>query len=144
MNEPIRLQDLMALKETATCSTTRTCEERGCNKTTRVGKPFCPGHIERLPYVRKLMQELADKKAEEDKVKINGRQAVRLDGLTAKELILHLSLHGERTVERLSRELQLEPDVIWHYIKKLEANNQVVLGSTKRGNTIVCPINGAA
>ena len=63
--------------------------------------------------------------------------AVNPDGLTAKELVLHLSLHGSRTVERLSREFQLEADVMHGYVDALQDRGVVTLGRTTRGSTVV-------
>ena len=66
-----------------------------------------------------------------------GPSAVDPAGLTASELMLHLSLHGSRTVERLSREFQLESDVIHNYVSALKSEGKVVLGRTTRGSTVV-------
>ena len=60
-----------------------------------------------------------------------------LAGLTARELVLHLSLHGARTVERLSRELQLDPKVLDGYVSALVSKGAVTLGRTNRGSTVV-------
>lgn len=34
------------------------CQEPGCVRTTKEGKPYCPDHISRLPYIAHLMQEV--------------------------------------------------------------------------------------
>lgn len=122
---------------TSQYSTTRGCESRGCAKTTREGKPYCPDHVERHAYVQSILAVLAEREAETERVRKKGPSAVDPSGLTASELMLHLSLHGSRTVERLSREFQLESDVIHNYVSALKSQGKVVLGRTTRGSTVV-------
>ena len=116
---------------------TRACERSGCSKTTREGKPFCPDHVEQHPYVQTILGGLAEREAETQRVRTKGPSAVDPAGLTAQELVLHLSLHGSRTVERLSREFQLESQVINDYVHALRDEGKVVLGRTTRGSTVV-------
>lgn len=118
-------------------STTRTCDVRGCVQTTREGKPYCPDHVEQHPYVQNILSILAEREAEEEKVRQRGARAVDPQGLTARELVLHLSLHGARTVERLSRELQLDSKVLDGYVGALVRRGVVALGRTNRGSTVV-------
>lgn len=118
-------------------STTRSCEHSGCLKTTREGKPYCPDHVERHAYVQSILAILAEREAETARVRKKGPSAVDPSGLTASELMLHLSLHGSRTVERLSREFQLESAVIHNYVTALKGQGKVVLGRTTRGSTVV-------
>jgi hypothetical protein len=106
-------------------------------KTTREGKPYCPDHVERHPYVQSILDVLAEREAETNRVRKKGSSAVDPAGLTAQELVLHLSLHGSRTVERLSREFQLESRVIEDYVDALRVQGKVVLGRTTRGSTVV-------
>ena len=122
---------------TTQSSTTRSCEESGCLKTTREGKPFCPDHVERHAYVQTILAMLAEREDETERVRKKGPSAVDLSGLTAQELMLHLSLHGSRTVERLSREFQLESDVIHNYVTALKGVGKVILGRTTRSSTVV-------
>ena len=118
-------------------STTRFCDADGCYQTTREGKPFCPDHVELHPYVQSILSTLAEREAEEEKVRQRGSRAVDVAGLTARELVLHLSLHGARTVERLSRELQLDAKVLDGYVGALVKRGVVALGRTNRGSTVV-------
>jgi len=120
-----------------TVSTTRTCERRGCFKTTREGKPYCPDHVQDHEYVKNILSILAEREAEEGRVRAKGPVAVDTTGLTATELLLHLTLHGSRTVERLSREFQLENTVMRNYVDALQTQGTVVLGRTTRGSTVV-------
>lgn len=118
-------------------ATSRSCEYAGCTKTTREGKPYCPDHVDNHPYVQSILHVLAEREAETDRVRTHGADAVDPAGLTAQELVLHLSLHGSRTVERLSREFQLESKVIENYVKALRREGKVVVGRTTRGSTVV-------
>jgi hypothetical protein len=118
-------------------STTRVCDMEGCIHTTREGKPFCPDHVEMHPYVQAILGTLAEREDEEEKVRQRGHRAVNPTGLTARELVLHLSLHGARTVERLSRELQLDTKVLDGYVGALVRKGVVALGRTNRGSTVV-------
>ena len=122
---------------TSTSSTTRACEREGCMQTTREGKPFCPDHVEHHTYVRSILKVLEEREAEREAVRRHGPKAVDLAGLTAQELVLHLSLHGSRTVERLSREFQLDSEVIKGYVNALQIKGTVILGRTTRGSTVV-------
>jgi hypothetical protein len=106
-------------------------------KTTREGKPFCPDHVEHHAYVQSILQVLDEREAERDRVRQHGPSAVDPKGLTVQELVLHLSLHGSRTVERLSREFQLESAVIHNYVDALKSLGTVILGRTTRGSTVV-------
>jgi hypothetical protein len=118
-------------------STTRFCDVVECTQTTREGKPYCPDHVDQHPYVQAILSTLAEREDEEEKVRQRGSKAVNPIGLTAKELVLHLSLHGARTVERLSRELQLDTKVLDGYVGALVRRGVVALGRTNRGSTVV-------
>jgi len=118
-------------------TTTRGCESSGCYHTTREGKPFCPDHVENHSYVQNILKVLAEREDEEQRVRQRGPTAVDPDGLTAQELVLHLSLHGSRTVERLSREFQLEARVMNSYVDALMERGLIILGRTTRGSTVV-------
>ena len=80
---------------------------------------------------------LAEREQEEERVRQRGFKAVNPSGLTARELVLHLSLHGARTVERLSRELQLDTKVLDGYVGALVRKGVISLGRTNRGSTVV-------
>ena len=121
----------------STSTTTRSCIAKGCDDTTREGKPYCPEHVDLNEYVVNILGILAERKAEQNRVRVEGPSAVNPKGLTSKELILHLSQHGSRTVERLSREFQLDTPVMHYYVNALLAQGKVVLGRTTRGSTVV-------
>ena len=108
-----------------------------CAQSTREGKPFCPDHVDHHSYVQEILKILEERKAEEDRVRHEGPEAVNLTGLTARELMVHLSQHGSRTVERLSREFQLEAPVMHDYVAALHTEGLVIVGRTTRGSTVV-------
>jgi len=119
------------------CNQTRECMEPGCLNTTRESKPYCPDHVELNPYIQGILEKLEERKIEHNRVKEVGQDAVDLSGLTVNEILLHLELHGSRTVERLKREFQLEDSVLLPYFEKLERAGKITLGKTQRGSTVV-------
>lgn len=120
-----------------THGTIRTCRTPECGQSTREGKPFCPDHVDKHSYVQEILKILEEREAEEERVRVQGPEAVNLTGLTAQELMLHLSQHGSRTVERLSREFQLEAPVMHNYVSALLEEGLVIVGRTTRGSTVV-------
>ena len=133
--------DLFARAKTKTES--RTCDHPGCVERTRDGKPFCLDHVEDHPYVRGLLAQIAEREAQDDLVSRKGPRAVELDGVTVQEILQHLELHGARTKERLVREVNLPAAVLHGYVRALVKRGLVKLGKTKRGSTVVRPVNAA-
>lgn len=119
--------------------TTHHCDAEGCNAATREGKPFCSDHVERHAYVQDLLGQIAEREAEDERVRKVGPKAANLKGITAQEILQHLYFNGPRTVERLSRELNLEIEIIRGYARALAKANHVTLGSTKRGAMVLKP-----
>jgi hypothetical protein len=114
-----------------------------CGLATREGKLYCPDHVDRHSYVMELNRQIAAKKEEEDAVRDRGVEAITEDSLTIKELLVHLQVHGSRTIERLSRELMLDTKVIAYYAQYLKEEGKVTLGVTKRGSIVVSPIRAS-
>lgn len=110
---------------------------QACGGPTREGKPFCPDHVEELPYVASLLCELAAQAAEHQAVSKNGASAVDVDGTTARELLHLLRLHGPRTVQRLGRELNIKPALVADYARALAAVGRVILGRSRRGKVLL-------
>lgn len=115
------------------------CERPDCTKATREGKPYCSDHVEEHPYVRQLLQALADREAEEERVRKRGAREVDLDGVTAQEILSYVTVHGGKTVQRLSRELNIDQKTIRGYARALERGKLVHLTQTRRGATVVNP-----
>lgn len=119
------------------------CAQRGCAEPTREGKPYCPRHVEGMPYVARLVMDLRAQQAEQERVRRSTRPALDPDGLTARELLLLVEQHGGRTVPRLAKDLQLEPSVVARYVAELRRCGRVRTGETRRGATTVLPVGRA-
>ena len=122
----------------------RRCERGGCSERTRDGKPFCPDHVDEHPYVKIVLAQLAERETQDELVAAKGQGAADLDGVTCQEILLNLRLHGGRTMERLVREINLDPKVLDGYVQALSRAGVVKLGKTERGSTIVGLVCGAA
>lgn len=116
----------------------RACDAPGCVERTREGKPYCPDHVDHLPYVQELLVALADREAQDEAVQKRGARAVDMEAsLTVQEILLHLELHGARTEERLVREINLDAKTLDGYLKALAKRKIITFGRTKRGSVTV-------
>jgi hypothetical protein len=115
------------------------CERPGCDKSTKHHKPFCSQHVDEQPYVSRLLGLLAETQREHEAVRRRGWKAVSLDGVTASEVLSQLYQYGGRTVERLSRDLQLPVSVIQSYADALAKAGLVGLGRSARKNVLLQP-----
>lgn len=122
----------------------RQCEREGCLERTRDGKPFCQQHVDSHVYVQEVLRQLAERDAQDEAVAAHGAKAVRFDSVTAYEVILHLSLHGPRTIERLVREVNVEKKVLRGYLSAMRNKKLVTFSTTKRGATLVKLRKGVA
>ena len=116
------------------------CGHPGCQKTTREAKPFCPEHVEEHPYVKEIIAHLEQRVAEKKLAAEN-----KLEdhcGQLAGELI-HLLRGGERTIERVSRELRLTNKEARGACQCLQQAGLAVLGRTvgSRGSVTIFLIN---
>jgi len=113
----------------------RACKIDGCELTTREGKPFCPEHIDETPYVRALLESIADRNAEDEKVRKReiDPEDYNLCGITAQSILQQLRNYGTRTRVRICRELMLDKKTLDGYADALARADLVVLGSTHRG-----------
>lgn len=130
----VRVRDRL---ETPNCRDVVRCFAERCDLRTRDGKPYCPDHVELHPYVQELQAMLAEQRGEIERVERRGVRAVDPSGLTANELMLQLKLYGDRTVERLARDLQLPPEVVEAYARGLAREGKVSLSHTRRGHVQV-------
>lgn len=121
---------------------TRECEYPGCMEKTKLGKPFCKEHVEETPYAASLMARIEAQKEEVGKVAAGKTKAIRSDSITLNEILMHLSVYGERTLLRLARDLNLEPDIVEVYVNDLKNKGKVVLGRTLRGGVVVKLVKG--
>lgn len=93
------------------------CSHPGCSETTTSSKPFCIQHIEELPYVKKLLEEIAR------------RESLLGDsdpsGPDAADVLRQLDVHGAMTLPRLAREIELVPERLMKILRALEAAGRV-------------------
>jgi len=117
----------------------KTC--RICGQDTNEGKPYCLDHVEHQPYINKLMSRWSKKGAEEEAVGRSGPDAISENSLTSGEIIGYLRFHGTKTVEGISRGLNIKPETIHIYVKRLQNRGKVSLSRSIRGNTLVALAN---
>lgn len=117
-----------------------TCEEPGCGRSTRASKPFCTQHVDQHPYARALVEQLEEQDAEIEKVRREGSRVVDPKGLTCREVLQWLRVHGPRTLPRLAREIQVDTSVLGHYVVALASSGMVCLvKSVRRGPIVQVP-----
>ncbi len=127
--------DMLAPKRT---QQNRICDIPGCTESTREGKPYCPNHVDCLPYVQEVLSRLAERDAQDEAVSKRGPRAVDVESsLTVQEILLHLELHGPRTEERLVREVNIDAKTLGGYLRALVKRKIIKLGHTKRGSVLV-------
>lgn len=131
---------LEAYSEPSTAQT-RLCKTDACKETTREGKIYCTDHVESHPYVQYLLKRMADRDAEDEQVRMEGATQVNITGITVQEILLQLKQNGTRTVERLTREIQLDKTVIRNYVVALQNAHLVRLGWTTRNSISVTLID---
>ncbi|RMG10021.1 MAG: hypothetical protein D6731_18455 [Planctomycetota bacterium] len=115
----------------------RHCEAPGCGLATRAGKPFCSEHVERHPYIARLVEQLAAREEEERLVRERGVAAVASDGLTAAEILAFLRVHGDRSVPRLARDLNMDLETLELYVDALVARGLLAERRRRRRARIV-------
>jgi len=116
---------------------TRKCEVAGCGETTREGKDYCTRHVEKHPYIQHLLNVIATKHTEDRQVELGDSFAVNPEGLTIKEIIIQLRQTGTKTLDGLSKALQLDKMIIQKYLFALQRQNKVELFMTQRDNIAV-------
>jgi len=122
----------MDRKPINTTTHTKKCEI--CEKATREGKPFCPEHVEHNDYVRDILQILEVQAEEHAKVLTRaGIRAITSDSLTAREMVKVLSVRGTSTVNRISREMNLDLKLVEVYARYLVKRQITHSGITTRG-----------
>lgn len=113
------------------------CEADGCGGPTREGKPFCSEHVESMDYVQGILAQMADRTTEIERVKKRGWKAVNVRGPVVGEIADYLNAHGERTIERIAREVchGTLREVLSHYVTAMKKAKLVTLGVSRRGST---------
>jgi hypothetical protein len=111
-----------------------------CGGGTREGKPFCPEHVEQSPYVQSVVNALRAADDEIARVEKNGWQSVNIKGTKVAEILLHLRMHGSRTLDRLLREVFIgccTKKAARAYITALERHGLVSVSITQRRGEMV-------
>jgi hypothetical protein len=124
-------------RNTGSKSSSKSCDDTGCKKTTREGKPFCPDHVDLHDYVQNIQAIILAQETERTEVEKKGAKAVDVNGNTAKEILLVLMMNGSRTLRRISREINLDNVLVQAYVDALEKAGKVRTGVTTRGDTTV-------
>lgn len=113
------------------------CDHPGCSTSTRERKPYCTEHVREHPYVTDLLARLSAIERELAAVERRGTRAVDIDGVLATEVLRELSLHGDRTIRRLARDLALPTKVLDAYVRALAKAGRVTTGHTNRNREMV-------
>lgn len=114
---------------------TRHCKT--CGKATQEGKRYCTDHVKQHEYVVDLIRKLELSDLEELEVRQQGYQAIRPDSIIAKDMIAILKSQGPRSIERLSRELRRDSELVERYVEYLYQQGLVELKETNRGKVAV-------
>jgi len=112
------------------------CDLPDCDRSTKERKPYCPDHVDRHPYVAKLVEVIEAAEREMDAVRRRGSRAVTPDGLHAQEVLREVQAHGERTFKRLARDLRMEPRVVQDYCRALARQGLLEVGRNGRRDMV--------
>lgn len=115
------------------------CRHKGCHRTTRERKPFCPDHVDKHDYVKRLKKKIASKQKEEAKVEKRGMRAIKEDSITLQEVRVELAIHGPKTLSRLAKDVNLATNTAKGYVDFLERRDLVKYSTNTRGTLIVEP-----
>jgi len=116
---------------------TKICKVDNCGDTTRENKEYCTEHVVAQPYVQDLLKRMKDRDVEDEQVRMQGTVAVNLNGITVQEITLQLKQNGTRTVERLTREIDLDKSVIRSYVIAMKTAGLVLHSWTERNSIAV-------
>ena len=121
---------------TSYSSGARVCGAWGCKFTTREGKPHCPEHVQLNPHASRVLQDIAQRAAEDALVAKGDTPAegCNIRGLTAQAILQKLDEHGTRTRARICRDLSLAREVLDGYATALVKRGLIVEGKTQRGS----------
>lgn len=114
---------------------------RACGAVTREGKPFCPKHVDGMPYVQDVMMRVAALERAAAALR-NGSRLSPDSPLVHEAVRVLLAVGGSITASRLSRELgalglKFGEDLAWRLCKQIARMGLVTLGKTNRGGSTV-------
>ena len=110
----------------------RACDVCGIN--TREGKPYCPKHIERAPYLMRIQAELQT--MAEDEGRLSSGLKVPLTATIMQEIIGTLREFGSITEERLAKERQLGQRAATNALDRLVKLRLAKRSVSKRGSAV--------
>jgi len=120
---------------------TRHCEFAGCVNpsggkpySTQGGKPFCPKHLFQNKYAQAVSDANDAVKASAELAKRQRPDQIDVRGTIASEILRILQIDGQRTVERIGRDITyLDAEGADRYATALHNAGLVRLGRTSRG-----------
>jgi len=114
-------------------SARETCRVTGCGQVTSDKKPYCVDHIDRLPYVAQVRDELARREAETLAAATRrGWRGIDTTTGAAREIVHELAVKGAQTPGRLAKSVELNMDQVEGYVSALERAGIAKLVRTKR------------
>ena len=105
------------VRESAKC---RICQEPTWDK-----KPYCTEHVEEHDYIKKLRQEEKEREEQEERFKKTG-QVYILDHVVL-DIWGFLQGNGQSSTKKISRQANIDLDLVNAVVKVLAANNLVQL-----------------
>lgn len=114
---------------------TSPCQEKGCLRSTREGKPFCSDHIESAPYVQRILGILAARDEEERILELR-RGRINKDGFFYRETLLLLR-SKDFTAKGLARRLDLSHHATRRLIRMIAKDGLAIEGETGRGDVTI-------
>lgn len=132
-----RIPDSSAHSPGRTPGPSRLCDVQGCFATTREGKPYCPKHVDRNPYVASILTILHTGRDEIENVKLRGIEAINPRGLVATEVLNVVRILGSCSVDRIARDTRLPSVIAKAYVYSLARIGVVRLGRSVRNILIV-------
>lgn len=117
----------------------RACLVGGCLEIPTEGKPYCVDHLARLPYVDRLQESLARRRAEIARAsRPESWTGIDVRGVVAKEILDEIGPHGAMTPERLAQRVAIPRRALSNYLLALERAGLVEIGMVgERRRTVV-------
>lgn len=115
-----------------------------CGGYTSDGKPFCIKHLDKFPYVGKILETLKKTEDEISRVKSGKRTNIPGNSIVFDDIVLFLEYEGwmhydgkARTIKAIAQALKLPIPVIKRYAKSLVHKKIVTYGTNDRKEEIL-------
>jgi predicted HTH transcriptional regulator len=106
------------------------CDAKGCQRTTREGKPYCSSHVEESVYVKSILQELALR--DQEAARLTEGLDINTRGHLIRESLLMLE-QGSYTAAKLSRLMDISHIAAETLIRVMAKKGLAQMGKTDRG-----------